>query len=79
MFHMRVNFFDDPEFHLLQNVCNTHYRKLHVSGVGMASGENSVVNEDDEKSLWEKGIINLTTPQGLLNAVFFYNGQSSCL
>jgi hypothetical protein len=74
-----ANFFADPEFHVLQNICDTHYRKLHASGVGASTQETSVVSQDDEDKLWENGVINLTTPQGLLNAVFFYNGKNFCL
>ena len=29
------------EFHLLQIVCDMHYRKLHASGVGAGKGEMS--------------------------------------
>ena len=37
------------------------------------------MSKDDEKTLWDKQVINLTTPQGLLNCVFFYNGKNLCL
>jgi hypothetical protein len=74
-----VSLFADPEFHALQNVCDAHYRKLHSSGVGTSNGATTVLNEDDEERLWRTGVINLTTPQGLINAVFFYNGKNFCL
>ena len=44
----------------------------------MGNRETSVVSQNEEK-LWENGIINLTTPQGLLYALFFYNGKNVCL
>ena len=31
------------------------------------------VTEDDECKLWESGVLNIDTPMGLFNCVFFYN------
>ena len=56
---MSLLIFADPEFHLLQNVCDTHYNA--------SNGERSVVGQDEEDKVWKKLIINLTTPHGLRN------------
>jgi len=32
-----------------------------------------------EDRLWERGVINLDMPVGLLKTVFFYNGKNFCL
>ena len=39
----------------------------------------SVLGPEEEKKLWDTGVINLSTPVGLLRAVFFYNGKNFCL
>ena len=84
--HMRIlqpsnniNIFTDPEYHVLKNVCDSFYRKLHSSGIGTEVKATIAVSSEDENRLWSSGVINLTTPQGLANAVFFYNGKNFCL
>lgn len=34
---------------------------------------------NDESKLWSEGVLRTNTPQGLLNCVFFYNGENFCL
>ena len=67
------------EFHCLQNVCDSYYRKLHAMGIGTERKVTEVFDANDEDRLWSSGTLNLDTPQGLLNAVFFYNGKNFCL
>ena len=69
----------DPEFHTLQNICDNLYRELHSEGICTETKPIAALTEDDECRLWSSGVINLTTPQGLANAVFFYNGKNFCL
>jgi hypothetical protein len=49
------------------------------SRVGAESKVTPVLTSKDEDILWSTGVINLTTPEGLANAVFFYNGKNFCL
>ena len=75
----QVNFFGDPEYHKLKNVCDAFYRQLHASGVGTETKATPVLIDEDEDRLWTSGVINLSTPQRLVNAMFFYNGKNFCL
>ena len=49
---------------------------MHAKGVGAEIKTTPVMNPDDERKLWTSGVVNLTTPIGLLRAVFFYNGKT---
>ena len=69
----------DPEFTPLKNVCNSLFKRLHNSGVGVDIKSTPVVSPDDEIKLWETGVLSMENPTGLLRAVFFYNGQNFCL
>ena len=37
------------------------------------------LTDEDEEKLWQSGVLNPDTPQGLLNCVFFLNGKNFCL
>jgi hypothetical protein len=52
---------------------------LHESGVGTAKKSAEIISEENENQLWETGTLNVTTPQGLQMAVFFYVGKVCCL
>ena len=39
----------------------------------------NLVTRDDEEKLWSSGVLSVTTPKGLLNAVFFLNGKNFAL
>ena len=54
-------------------------KRLHAKGVGAEIKATPVMNPDDERKLWTSGVLSLSTPIGLLRAVFFYNGKNSCL
>ena len=58
------------QVYILQNICDMYYRKLHSEGIGAEKNATSVLSADDEEPLWQTGVINITTTQGLLNAVF---------
>jgi len=55
------------------------FKQLHAKGVGAEIKATPVMNPDDERKLWTSGVLNLTSPIGLLRAVFFYNGKNFCL
>ena len=38
-----------------------------------------MITTDEEDQLWESGVLNVTTPRGLQNAVFFTIGKLFCL
>lgn len=66
-------------FPLKCNALEARFRQLRADGVGVVRKRAPVVTEDDENTLWERGVMSFETPQSLLNAVFYYNGRNFCL
>ena len=66
-----INIFEDVQFKTLKNVCDSIFKRLHHKGIGAETKETAVLSKDDEDTLWDKGVIDLDTPKGLLRAVFF--------
>ena len=54
----------------LHNALDRHLRMLRSYGIGVV---------EMERKLWSLGILGMSMPQALLNAVFFYNGKSFAL
>ena len=54
------------------------FKRLHAKGVGAELKATPVMNPDDERKLWTSRVLTLTTPIGLLRAVFFYNRKNFC-
>ena len=71
-----INIFSDREFKSLKKVCDSVFKKLHPKGIG-ATTKSPAVLTPEEKKLWDASVLSLTTPVGLLGAVFFYNGKNS--
>ena len=63
----------------LRKLLDALYRKLHSQGIGCSSKQTKVLTDEDEEKLWSTGVLDLETPQGLLNCVFFLNGKNFCL
>ena len=53
-------------FHIPPTMCS--------KGIGIAIKHASVISKEEEATLWHSGILSLDNPEGLLNAVFYYNG-----
>ena len=70
---------DLPPFRKLTNTCDSYYRELREQGVCATTKETEVLTDGDIDRLWACGVLNMHTPQGLLNAVFFYNGMNFLL
>ena len=73
------NLFTDARFESFRNCCNHEFRRLHQKGVATSIHHTETLTEDDERKLWESGVLNVDTPIGLFNCVFFYNGKKFCL
>ena len=73
------NFFQDPVYGPLKNVCNAIFKRLHSKGIGTETKVTPALSTSEEDILWDKVIISLDNPVGLMNAVFFYNGKNFCL
>ena len=74
-----VSLLQGADFRGLQNLCNSLFNELHKKGVGADVKKTQPLTSHDEIKLWEKGVLRVDTPQGLLNCVFFYNGKNFCL
>ena len=75
------NFLDknDNRFRSLQGTLDSYFHKLHSEGIGRKVKHAEVITTDEEDQLWESGVLNVTTPRGLQNAVFFTIGKLFCL
>ena len=71
------NFLDKsyPDFTEFHCTIDNLFRRLR-EGVGAGSKQTASITKDEENLLWEKGILNTSTPKGLFRAVFFYNGKN---
>ena len=58
---------------------DTVFKQLHSKGIGSTTKSASVLGPEEEKKLWDTGVLSVSTPTGLLRAVFFYNGKNFCL
>ena len=67
------------EFEPLHTLLENLYRKLHSEGIGTTKNQAEVISLHEEKQLWATEALTYNTPQGLLNAVFYYNGINFCL
>ena len=63
----------------LHNALDRHLRMLRSYGIGVERRSADVITVEMERKLWSLGILGMSMPQALLNAVFFYNGKSFAL
>ena len=75
----KLNIFTDGDFLPLRKLLDALYRKLHSQGIGCSSKQTEVMMDEDEEKLWNTGVLDPGTPQGLLNCVFILNGKNFCL
>ena len=62
------------EFKRLHTLLDNLYRQLHQQGIGTTKAQASIITESQEHQLWASSTFNNETPQGIINAVFYYNG-----
>ena len=55
------------------------FKQLRRSGVGVESRHTELISSEEEDALWASGVLNVNSGQGLLRAVFYYNGKCFCL
>ena len=72
----KKNLGDFSNFHAARD---RHYRALRIQGIGTCKNKSKVISKEEEKSLWEKGLLGPQNPKSLLNAVFFLNGKNFAL
>ena len=69
----------DKEFIVLRNLLDSLYCRLHAQGAGCNAKPTEALTQEDEEKLWDSGVLNQNTPQGLLNCVFYLNVKNFCL
>ena len=85
--HMRAinsecpNFLDkkDGKFKKLQSTLDSLFHNLHSEGIGKQIKHAEIFTSDNEVKLWESGVVGLSTPTSLQNAVFYTIGKMFCL
>jgi hypothetical protein len=73
-----LNFMDkkNQRFKELHSVCDRLYRDLRKKGIGANPKKAELITPEDERQLWETGVLGIHSPASLLNAVFYYNGKN---
>ena len=72
------NFLDkkDSRFRQLQGTLDAYFHNLHSEGIGRHA---ETISTEEENQLWETGVLDINTPKGLQNAVFYTIGKMFCL
>ena len=75
------NFLDrkDMRFKKLHGTCDVIFRSLHQAVIGAKINSAQVISDEEEEKLWETGVLNTNTPNGLQKAVFYHVGKACCL
>ena len=61
----------NPAFNQFYNVLDSRMKELSAQGVGIEVKQAEEITVDEENQLWESGVINFDTAQGLSYGVFF--------
>ena len=75
------NFLDkkDARFQQLHRSLDVHFNKLHSNGIGRQVKHAEIISKNDEQRLWESGLMGVSDPRALQNAVFYAVGKMFCL
>ena len=63
----------------LHNAMDYHFRLLRCYGIGVERKQAAIISPEQEKKMWQKGVLGVHSPKVLLQRVFFYNGKNFCL
>ena len=71
------NFLDqkNASFSRLHRTMDSIFHALRTKEIGVTVKHTDTISKEEEATLWNKGILSTNDPQGLLNAIFFYNGK----
>ena len=69
----------DPRFSGLHTTRDRIGHDLQAVGIGAQVQHTEVISIEEEEQLWQTGLLNVISPKGLLNAVFFANRKNLCL
>ena len=75
------NFLDrkDARFKKLHGTCDVIFCSLHRAGVSAKVNSAKIISKEEEEKLWETGVLNTETPNGLQKVIFYYVGKACCL
>ena len=75
------NFLDkkDSRFRQLQGTLDAYFHNLHCEGIGRQVKHAETISTEEDNQLWETGVLDINTPKGLQNAVFYTIGKMFCL
>ena len=74
-----LNIMDAKVFPSLHRLLDSLFTQLHAEGIGAARKQAEVIGFGKEQQLWESGTLSTESPNGLFNAVFYYNGLNLIL
>ena len=60
-------------------VLDNLFKMLRQDGIGNDSKHAELVSKDEERQLWDAGVMGTSDPKSLLRAVFYFNGKNFCL
>ena len=69
-----VDFFSNNEFNGLKLTLDAEMKRLQSEGIGAKRKQAEVTTEENEATLWDKGLLGDSSPQVLLDTIIFYNG-----
>ena len=70
----QVDFFRDPQFSSFRASLDAEMKRLQANGIGSRKKQAEILTEEEENTLWDKGLLGDATPQTLLDTIIFYNG-----
>jgi hypothetical protein len=70
----RVFFLNDPRFTQLKNCLDNVMQAVTQKGVGLVKRQASVITQEQENTLWEKGILGTSNPKTLFHTLFWTVG-----
>ena len=73
-----LNFMDpkSKDFKAFRSLLDRVFRQLRSEGIGANPKSATIITDEDEDILWEKGVLGIDSPEALLYSVFFYNGKN---
>ena len=71
------NFLDEKDDHFagLGGTRDVVGRKLREDKVGASMKHTATISQKEEAQLWSEGVLGLSSPRALLNAVFFFKWE----
>lgn len=66
---------DGGKFYQFRKALDARMQELTRQGIGVHRKSADPVDASEEAQFWEKGVFDMTTSEGLSNAVFYYNGK----